>query len=158
MSGDQDLLFFCAKASQSITNVSCPDHFLFLQLGITCFPVQDCEELTTFVPKSYTFTVHPSWSRRRMTCVEVSILKQSVINGTVGTGQCAAVLLGLPNLMRGQQQFFIWQEAKYITAAPDCTFGILSDNSVLVFSLPPRSQGPSFLFASTILLLSLRAP
>lgn len=158
MSGDQDLLSFCAKARQSITNVSCPDHFLFLQLGITCFPVQDCEELTTFVPKSYTFTVHPSWSRRRMTCFEVNILKQSVINGTVGTEQCAAVLLGLPNLMPGQQRFFIWREAKYITAAPDCTFRILFDSSVLVFSLPPLLQSLSFMFASTISLLSLRAP
>lgn len=56
------LVSFCVKARQSITDVLCPDHFLLLWLGITCFPMQGCEE-----PMSHKFSVHPSWSRWRMT-------------------------------------------------------------------------------------------
>lgn len=160
MSGDQDLLFFCAEARQSITNVSCPDHFLFLRLDITCFPVQDSEELTTFVRKSYNFTVHPSWSRRRMTCFEVNILKQSVINGTVGTGQCAAVLLGLPNLMPGQRDFSF--DKKQSTPLQLRTARSESFLTILCWcspSLPFRKVSLSCLPAQTVIsLLSLTAP
>jgi len=61
------LVFFSGKARQSVRSVLCPDCFLLLWLGITCFPVQDWEELTVFTPKSHKYTVHPSWSRWRMT-------------------------------------------------------------------------------------------
>lgn len=130
------LAFICAKARQSITNVLCPDCFLLLWLGITCFPVQT-EELTIFVPKSHKLNVHPSLSRWRMPCFEVNILKQRIINGTVGTGLWAAVLLGCLALCQGNTNFSFDKKQSKSLAAPDCAFGILSDNSVLVFSLPP---------------------
>lgn len=146
------LVFFHAKARQFM-NVSCPDHFLLLWLGIICFPVQACEELSIFVPNLYQkFSAHPSWGRWRMTCFEVNILKQSIINGTVGT-VCSSTPWAAQPYTRAMP-FRVWQEANQITAALECAFGILSDNSVLVFSLPLFSQGQSFLFASTISLLS----